>query len=695
MDQQAHMSTTARICLNMIVKNEMANLERCLGAVADHIDCWAIGDTGSTDGTQHFIETFFAARNIPGELHSFPFVNFEQARNAALDCAHASTLPFDYLLLDDADMALVVEDRDFRDRLEAPGYRLLQRTESGLSYWNTRLVRRDAGARYRGVTHEYLDVPGNAKELRGVWYRDHASGSNRVDKFERDIRLLSQALEAEPENDRYWFYLAQSYRDAGQTGKAAETYARRAEMGGWAEEAWYARLQQARCLRNLGDEGGFLRHALTAFHQRPHRAEPLYDLARYYRERGMHAVSVTFSEPGVAIPRPEQDILFLEDFVYQAGLQEEYAIAANYAHDPARKDRGFAACNWLALNRTIPPAARELARWNLFFYLRPAAAMMPSFAARPVGFVPPGDYHPINPSVARRGDDIVLLLRSVNFRLTEEGEYRTPNDQPVHTRTFLLRLDLQLDTLSSIEVQPPAHRAPPVVPEVLAFENARLFAWRGELWCSGCIREPTPQGWCEQVLARVEEVAPGSCRLSDWRALRPEGPGRRQNNWMPHVSGDRLQFIYLCDPTRVVDEQARTDVEATPAIAADQFRGGTQAIAFDGGRLALVHEVGVRDRRRCYQHRFVWFDTGNLLRGVSRPFFFAEKGVEFAAGLAWHPDGKRLLISYGVGDREAWIATVDAADVRAVLDDAEQLPSAVPGAGRPLAMTAVSGRNIG
>src|SRR5580692_7602156 len=114
-----------RLCLNMIVRNETANLERCLSAVADHIDCWVIGDTLSTDGTQDLIRKFFAALNLPGELHSFPFKNFEQARNAALDCAYASPLAYDYLLFADADMELVVEDRGFRKWLEAPGYRLL------------------------------------------------------------------------------------------------------------------------------------------------------------------------------------------------------------------------------------------------------------------------------------------------------------------------------------------------------------------------------------------------------------------------------------------------------------------------------------------------------------------------------------------------------------------------------------------
>jgi glycosyltransferase involved in cell wall biosynthesis len=107
------------LCLNMIVKNETANLERCLVAVAPHISSWVIGDTGSTDGTQDFIRSFFAARNIPGELFSLSLVNFAQARNAALHRARASAMHFDYLLLADADMELLVHAPAFASDLSS------------------------------------------------------------------------------------------------------------------------------------------------------------------------------------------------------------------------------------------------------------------------------------------------------------------------------------------------------------------------------------------------------------------------------------------------------------------------------------------------------------------------------------------------------------------------------------------------
>jgi hypothetical protein len=394
----------------------------------------------------------------------------------------------------------------------------------------------------------------------------------------------------------------------------------------------------------------------------------------------MNDTSVLFSEAGLAIPRPAEDVLFLEDFVYTAGLKEEYSIAANYARDPARKDRGHAACNWLALSREVPDAQRDLARSNLFFYIEPAAALMPSFAARQVDFTPPEGYRAMNPSVARRGDEVVLVQRTVNYELTD-GAYHTPKDAPIHTRNFLLRLNDELQIQSAAEILPPVDFSAPSHQLVTGIEDLRLFAWRDSLWCCGTVRELTPEGWCEQILARIDNRLPGQCGLTDWRLLHPPGPRLHEKNWMPRVAGVRLQFIYLCDPTRIMDDQARTIVETQPTIAAEQFSGGSQAIAFDDGWLALVHEARARppSAQRYYQHRFVWFDEANALRRVSRAFFFHHKdGVEFAAGLAWHPDGKRLLVSYGVDDKEAWIATVDAEEVRDLLEEVDRLPFGLP-----------------
>lgn len=659
------MTTAKTLCLNMIVKNETANLGRCLAALAPHIGCWVILDTGSSDGTPELITRFFAERGVPGELHHGAFVNFEQARNLALEKAYASSLDFDYLLLADADMELVVEDAAFRSRLEAPGYELIQR--SGFSYWNTRLIARGAGGRYVGVTHEYLDLPGGVRQLSDAWFIDHATGSNRVDKFERDIRLLTEAAQAEPDNGRYWYYLGQTYQDAGRFAEAAEVFARRAEMGGWDEEAWRARLCLARCLRALDDDAGFVREALAAFDQRPVRAEPLYELAKFHREKGRMASAALFAEAGLDIPRPVQERLFVEDYIYQVGLKEELSIAGFYSPDPARKARGFEAGLALAFDRDTPPGARALARENLRFYAPPLAELALSYADRPVDFTPPEGWRAMNPSITRFDDRLVLNQRLVNYWIDDQGYYRLGPSGAVETRNMLLTLDEALEVTSAVEIEPPSNRPTVRYKDVLGFEDLRLFGWRGALWCASTVREMNDEGWCQQVLARIDTTAGDGRRLADWRVLAPGGPIQHEKNWMPMVAGETLRFVRLCDPTRIVDDGGATVSVSAPDFAAEGFRGGSQLVPFDGGWLAVTHEAAGSYGGKVYTHRLAWFDAKGALAAASRPFILRQRGIEFVAGLSWMGDGRRLVISFGVNDAESWLAVIEADDARAML----------------------------
>lgn len=658
----------AKICLNMIVRNEAARIKRCLDSVAPYIDCYSITDTGSTDETLPTIIAYFAEKNIPGHVHSAPFENFEQARNAALANARSDPLQYNYLLLVDADMVLVVEDKDFKSKLTDVSYDVVQRA-STLHYFNKRLVRRDQTGGYIGVTHEYLNIPGHA-QLSGVYFIDHADGSNRKEKFKRDIKLLLKALEKEPKNERYVFYLAQSYRDAGQQHLAAAAYKKRVAMGGWDQEVWDAQVNYAHCLDNLGDEAGFIKEMLVAYNMRPSRAESVYDLAKHYRIKGMNHIAADFAEIGMRIPRTT-DVLFVSDYTYTTGLKEEFSISAFY--DPARRARGFAVCNALALDLKGTDGSRELARGNLFHYLLPLSEKCSSFRTRQIAFTPPDGYVAMNPSVARESSGISVAVRCVNYTMDEAGRYlirgtdgECNGTNPIHTRNYYVQLNNELETTSQDEILPPGDLPPPAFNLVIGFEDMRLFEWQGGLWCSSTVRELNAQGMCEQVLARIGGYTTEyqrEFRLCNWTKMLPRGQRVHEKNWMPQVVDNKLQFMYHLNHT--VDSYGRT-LKVTPlAVAADHMRGGSQVIPFRTGWLALVHEARVHpgNGKRYYQHRFVWFDTTNVLRRISAPFFFHDKQIEFAAGLAWHPDQHRLLISYGVQDKEAWIATIDSTDV--------------------------------
>lgn len=318
-----------RICLNMIVKDEARIIERCLAAATPWIDSYCIVDTGSSDGTPDLIRSHFDAAGILGEVVPGQFQDFAQARNDALEAARASRHRYDYLLLCDADMELVVDDPSFKKSLRAGAYNVSQRN-AGLWYNNLRLVRGAVAGTYRGVTHEFLDVHGPAPELlHGVWFLDHAEGSSRAQKYERDLALLQRGLEAEPDNPRYVFYLAQTHRDLGRHREALHAYRRRIVMGGWDEEVWYSLFQVAVAHERLEDDDDTVRAAyLAAYKFRPARAEPLVELARYFREHGpRYKLSHQCAERALGIPLPD-DQLFLDNGAYGWRVLDELAIAS-------------------------------------------------------------------------------------------------------------------------------------------------------------------------------------------------------------------------------------------------------------------------------------------------------------------------------------------------------------------------------
>jgi len=205
---------------------------------------------------------------------------------------------------------------------EANAYEILHIAgDSGTAFYMLQLVRSSMPWRYQGVLHEVItcDQPYRSVKLQGIQTKgffDSARNANPQQKYARDAEVLEKALEEEPDNARYVFYLGQSHRDAGQIDRAIQAYERRAAMGGFPEEVWYSLFQLGVLHERQGsDFAPALAAYLRAYQFRPIRAEPLYELARYYRQRGEYAVAFLFAKTAIEIPRPP-DIHFLDERVY-------------------------------------------------------------------------------------------------------------------------------------------------------------------------------------------------------------------------------------------------------------------------------------------------------------------------------------------------------------------------------------------
>jgi tetratricopeptide (TPR) repeat protein len=641
----------------MIVRNESAILERCLRSVLPHIGCYVICDTGSTDNTVEIARRVLSP--LPGEVHSIVFQNFQQARNEALELARASKIPFDYLLLIDADMELSVIDPGFRDQLTHAGY-LVRQVGGSLSYYNLRLLARDAPARYIGLTHEYLDPGAPTERLEGIVMLDHACGSSRSEKTERDLALLETALLADPHDTRSLFYLAQTLREAGRQAEAIAAYQRRIDLGGWEEEAWYSRFMIAYCHQAAGNTAEFVAGCLEAYQMRPSRAEPLHTLARHYRLAGHYEASALFCEAGLRIPFPD-DLLFVDEEVYRSGSRHELSISGFYCASSDRRALARRHARDLAVERAVPDWVRENVRANWRFYAQSASNLFPSVWFTRIELHLPEGFHPCNPSLAVLNGALWCVLRTVNYRL-DGNMYRVEGDGVLRTRNYLLKLDESLLPVSSVPIRERPER--PEHPAIDGLEDIRLTAHGEGFRGSATVVDPSPSDLRRMAVFDLELDGQAThLTFQDY------GAQQHQKNWVPFVDRGQLGFLYATDPTNVLrwdqlSRQATPWLQRTCPLALENLRGSSGAIAFDDGWLYVAHEVSWAGTERTYLHRFVQLDGDFRLRAVTEPFFFQAVGIEFCCGLVDGPSEGRLLLSFGREDSQAWLASVSVEEVR-------------------------------
>lgn len=346
-----------KLCLSMIVKNESHIILECLNSVWKEIDYWVIVDTGSTDNTKEIITNFFKEKNIPGELHERPWVGFGHNRTEALDLCKGKA---QFAFMIDADDYLVGSFKLTPDP-NVDGY-IVKMGREEFSWWRSQIFNLQSNWKYVGVLHEYATCEKQQPILvkingdyRVVARTEGARniGISPIEKYSRDAVTLEKALQTEPENARYQFYLAQSYFDSQQWDKAENAYRKRAEMGGWDEEVYYSLYRVAIAMAMQDKSWEDIQQAfLDAYNSRPIRAEPLFHIAQIYRTKfNKPALAYLFAKMAAEIPFPANDILFVPDIIYKFAILDEIAATAYYAGQPLI---GHMACKKLLSENRVP-----------------------------------------------------------------------------------------------------------------------------------------------------------------------------------------------------------------------------------------------------------------------------------------------------------------------------------------------------
>lgn len=210
------------LSIGLIFKNEIRCLERCLKSLQplrDAIPCEIVmADTGADDGSRAVAEKYADI------LFDFPWINdFAAARNAVMDRCSGQwyfSIDADEWLDEDVEELINFLDTDLWKKFD--GCAVMERNYYTYNFnggygvfmpW--RILRLSTGIRYKGAIHESWDLHG----LRLVVLRKtllhhdgyvEMNGADKAGKRDRNMKLLREKLEKDPENLLTYLQLIES-----------------------------------------------------------------------------------------------------------------------------------------------------------------------------------------------------------------------------------------------------------------------------------------------------------------------------------------------------------------------------------------------------------------------------------------------------------------------------------------------------
>jgi glycosyltransferase involved in cell wall biosynthesis len=628
------------LILNMIVKNESKIIKRLLESVYNVIDYYCICDTGSTDNTVEIITSFFKEKNITGKIIYNNFKNFEYNRNYALySCVGLG----DYVLLLDADMVLKTNNFDKNVLSNFDACYIYQQNNS-LIYKNLRIVKNNGLFSYKGVTHEYINVPDKTLiaqlDKDKIIINDIGDGGAKNDKFDRDIKLLLNGINSEPTNERYYFYLANSYNDSGKYMEAIEMYKKRINLGGWNQEVWYSYYRIGLAYKHMREHEKAIYYWLLCYECCNNRLEALYQIIYYYRVEGKHKLSKLFYDIAISILNKNlnyNDYLFTEYGVYTYKLYIEYTIIAYYLDIKNISDEIITILNICRDENEIQMLFSNMKFYKNVLNKKETIHLNSFFNDNILNFEQL--FTSSSSCMIPQNNGYLVNVRYVNYNIDKkDGHYNFNGAVITHNKR--IELDNQFNIINEQLLQQNFD----LNSHIIGIEDVRIFSTNDEILFLGTLynRENNKTIIVNGTYDNLENVNFSTPTFSN---------NSCEKNWVYYTNTDSTaNIIYHWHPLTICKLNNNyldiIEKKETPRYFS-RFRGSTNGFNYNDEIWFITHMVSYETVRHYY-HVFVVFDKKmNLLR-YSAPFSFEGEPIEYCLSII--VEDNRVLINYSTWD---------------------------------------------
>ena len=358
------------ICLNMIVKNESHIICKTFDNILKYVPItyWVISDTGSTDNTIELIKAYWKEKNIDGELVEHAWKDFGYNRTKALESAYNKT---EYLLIFDADDSF---HGDFKIPvvLDKDSYNL--KFGVGFEYVRPLLVNNRRRWKFVGVLHEFLaccEPNAVSATIDGDYHVESGRTGNRSQdpkKYEKDAKVLEMACQTEPDTsltDRYAFYCAQSWKDAGEPDNAILWYKKCLTLNNWYQEKYYSCLMIGNLYKQKGDNMEAVKYWLKTTEYDGERMEGIAEAIQLLRESGMNLFVCALYKKYMGYQKRPKDKLFIDITKYDSVLEYNASISAYYC---GKKEMGMECCRKILMDNNASQSIIFATFGNIQFY---------------------------------------------------------------------------------------------------------------------------------------------------------------------------------------------------------------------------------------------------------------------------------------------------------------------------------------